>query len=108
MKIKPSARPRERYIVFEATTGSLKTRSMIGHELQNIVSAYFKSRKPELSLKVLYDKFNDSKKRGIVKVNHRFAREAISALNGSKRFRTLGMSGILKVAERKFLFSNER
>ncbi|MBI2138172.1 hypothetical protein HYU13_01160 [Candidatus Woesearchaeota archaeon] len=107
MKSKPSARPKERYIVFEATTSGLRTRAMIGHEVQNILAAHFKSRKPELSLRVLYDKFNDSKMRGTLKVNNRFARESISALNSSGRFKTLGMSGILKVAVRKFLFNKE-
>ena len=61
----------------------------------------------EAGLIVLHDKFDG--KKGIIKVNHKYVHHLKSALalinNRNMLFRSIGVSGILNKAEKKFIAS---
>ena len=103
MKIKPSKRPKKRYIVFEVISGELDNDSAIHNAIKKSVLNVMGREYGETGIRFLKNKYNEHIHRGIFRVHNKFAKSVISALNTSKGIKTLGMSGILKKAEDKYL-----
>ena len=95
-RLKPSERPKKRYLAFELKTG-------------NDINAIYTAISPakaefgEASIRILKDKYNPYSHKGILKVNNKYAKQIVGALNHTQDLKTLGMSGILRVAEQKYL-----
>ena len=100
MRIKPSKRPKKRYIVFEVLSEMDDTAifKSIKKSALNVLGA----RYYDAGIRVLKSKYNVKTHKGILRVNNKYAPLLRTALNKSKILKTLGMSGILKKAEKKF------
>lgn len=103
MKIKPSERPKKRYIVFEVTSNELNNDSAICHAIQKSALNVLGINYGQAGIRFLKDKYKPHIHRGIFRVNNQYAGKVISAINQNKGVKTLGMSGILKKAEEKYL-----
>ncbi len=103
MKIKPSKRPKKRYIVFEVISNDLNDDSAIQNAIKKSVFNVLGMRYQEAGIRFLKGKYKPSIHRGIFRVNNKYAKVVISAVNKNKGIKTLGMSGILKKAENKYL-----
>lgn len=57
----------------------------------------------EAGIRFLKDKYKPSMHRGILRVNNKYAPKIITAINKDKNIKTVGMSGILRKAEKKYL-----
>ena len=98
MRVKPSKRPKKRYIVFEVISqepGS-SIQSAIKKSVLNVLGNNYR----EAGIRFLKDK--QRMKRGIIRVNNKFSKDVITAINVIKSVKTVGMSGILKKAEEKY------
>jgi RNase P/RNase MRP subunit POP5 len=100
MKLKPSKRPKKRYIVFEVISQELATDSAIRNAIRKSVVNVLGTKYEDAGLRFLKEKHKANKR--ILRVNHRFCRDVISAINKNRSIKTLGMSGILKKAEEKY------
>ena len=110
----PALKEKNRYLVFEIISDD-KIRDI------KTVSGQIEAKMTELigslgmakaNLRVLNDKFKPNRQKGIIKVNHRYVHELKSALamidklKGKKAVvRSVGLSGILKKAEAKYMAS---
>lgn len=103
MKIKPSKRPKKRYIVFEVISNELNDDSAIHNAIKKSVLNVLGMQYRGAGIRFLKNKYKPQIHRGIFRVNNEYARSVIVALNRSERIKTLGMSGILKKAEDKYL-----
>ena len=103
MKIKPSKRPKKRYIVFEVISNELNDDSAIHNAIKKSAHNVLGVQYGESGIRFLKDKYKPNIHRGIFRVNNKYAKDIISALNKSKGIKTLGMSGILKKAEDRYL-----
>ncbi len=103
MKIKPSKRPKKRYIVFEVISEELDNDSAIHNAIKKSLFNVMGREYGETGIRFLKNKYRASIHRGIFRVNNKFAKSVIDALNKSKKIKTLGMSGILKKVEDKYL-----
>jgi RNase P/RNase MRP subunit POP5 len=98
MRVKPSKRPKKRYIVFEVI--SQQNSSSIQHAIKKSVLNVLGNSYNEAGIRFLKDK--QRLNRGIIRVNNKFSKDVINAINKVKSIKTLGMSGILKKAEEKY------
>ena len=57
----------------------------------------------EAGIRFLKNKYKHSIHRGILRVNNKYAKKIVDAINRYKGTRTIGMSGILKKAEKRYL-----
>ncbi len=99
-KIKPSKRAKKRYIVFETLLDMdvYTARNVILKNALNMLgNNYHKA-----NIIFLKNKYRPLLRRGIVRVNNKFVGDTINALNDGKRIKTIGISGILKKAEKKY------
>ena len=102
MKIKPSKRPKKRYIVFEVISNELND-SVICNAIKKSALNVLGVKYGQAGIRFLKNKYKPSIHRGVFRVNNRYAKIVISAINKNKNIKTLGMSGILKKAEEKYL-----
>jgi RNase P/RNase MRP subunit POP5 len=110
--ILPSARGKERYMVFEITSKEkIDDFSRIKDAIYDR-SLHFLGELgiSKANLYILKDKWNQDLQRGMIRVDHKHTHELRAALstlndiNGNKvNIKTVGMSGILKKAEEKYL-----
>ena len=103
MKIKPSKRPKKRYIVFEVISNDLNNDSSIHTAIKRSAMNVLGLEYGQAGIRFLKNKYKPSIHRGIFRVNNKYARIMVNALNKSKAIKTLGMSGILKKAEDRYL-----
>ena len=106
--ILPSLREKKRYVVFEA----ILRRDIAGFNVSEAIKTAF-SRfagmhgAAKAGLIVLENKWNPQLRRGIVKVGHKhvdaFKASLVLAGGDEVVFRSIGVSGILKKAENKFM-----
>ncbi|MBW2993422.1 hypothetical protein KY317_02515 [Candidatus Woesearchaeota archaeon] len=110
----PALKEKNRYLVFEIISDN-KIRDI------KAVSGQIKTKMTELignlgmakaNIRILNDKFKPNRQKGIIKVNHKHVHELKSALamidklKGKKAVvRSVGLSGILKKAESKYMAS---
>ena len=110
--ILPSLREKKRYLAFEAITGSQidfkKAKDDISKACIDLHGTLGTSKIGALFLE---NKWNSASKTGIVKVGHKHVDDLKAALcaAGSNEviYRSLGVSGILKKAENKFIKTKE-
>ena len=91
-RLLPSLREKKRYVVFETDTPN-----KVGQALKDFLGILGMSKVNPLIMK---DKFKKNK--GIIRINHAFKNEVIMALS-LVNVKTIGVSGILKKAEEKYL-----
>ena len=103
MKLKPSKRPKKRYIVLEVLSDELMTDSAIHNAIKRSALNVMGNAYYESGIRFLKDKYNSSLHKGILRVNNKYAQSIIGAINKDKNIRTVGMSGILKKVEAKYL-----
>lgn len=77
--------------------------SALSSHIHNLAQKAFGRSAQDLRLRILHDKSYPVLRRGIMKVDNRFAKSIIALFKDSGHLRTIGMSGILRVAEKKFL-----
>jgi len=103
MKLKPSERPKKRYIAFEVVSNKLNNDSIIYNTIVRSAANAFGENYKEAGIRFLKDKYKPSLHRGIIRVNNRYAKSLVGEINKNKDIKTIGMSGILRVAEKKYL-----
>jgi|TARA_B100001971_G_C18239520_1_gene569765 RNase P/RNase MRP subunit POP5 len=94
MKLKPSQRPKKRYIVFEMS--KIQDKQSIEKSLWKLAKAMTQDDTKMKVIKVVNNK-------AMVRITNKHAKSFIEAMNATREFKTLGTSGILRVAEKKFL-----
>ncbi|MBW3020831.1 hypothetical protein KY334_06030 [Candidatus Woesearchaeota archaeon] len=95
-------REKKRYIVFEVTGN--KDQKVISDSINTSLNKFLGILgMSKVNPVIMEDKFKDNK--GIIRFNHKFKDEVIVALGLVKDFKIkiLGVSGILKKAEEKFM-----
>ena len=108
----PSLREKKRYVVFEVISREMirdfhfVSDAILNYSFQ-LLGQYGVAK---AGLIILDDKWDRSNQRGIIKVSHRYVDAIKAALvfvdrinNAPAAIRSLGVSGILNKAERKFL-----
>ena len=115
--ILPSLREKKRYLVFEVIS---KEKVTDINDVSNSIwdcSLQFLGRlgTAKAGIMVLNNKWNPESQRGIIKVSHKHVDALKSSLVFAKKinnteviFRSLGVSGILKKAEDKFINNKRR
>lgn len=103
MKVKPSKRAKKRYIVFEVTSNNLNNDSSIHNAIKKSLFNVLGTKYSEAGIRFLKNGYKPEIHKGVFRVNNKYAKAAVGAINKSKVIRTLGMSGILKKAEDKYL-----
>src|SRR3989344_2189737 len=105
--ILPSLREKKRYVAFEAISKHELSASQVSKDineaLQRLVGTLGAAK---AGIMVLEDKWNARSKRGLIKVNHKYADtlKASFVLAGHETiYKSLGVSGILKKAENRFV-----
>ncbi len=106
--LSPSLRQKKRYLVFEVISEIKQDFNVVNNLiLQHTSNLLGSLGMAQAGLLVLHDKFNGEK--GIIKVNHKYVHhlKAILALINNENicFRSIGVSGILNKAEKKFIAS---
>ena len=101
MKIKPSKKPKKRYIVFEVSNKlhDSAIHNAIKKSAINVLGTKFS----EADIRFLKNKYKPSIHRGVLRVNNKYTPKLIAAINKDKDIKTVGISGILKKAEKKYL-----
>jgi len=100
----PSLREKKRYIVFELEKDNKNAKIIIKKALEKFLGILGMSK---VNPVIMDDKFDG--KKGIIRINHKYKDEVIVALNLIQDFKinVVGVSGILKKAEEKFLKEEE-
>ena len=106
--ILPSLREKKRYLVFEVISKEkISDFEHVANEIQHCSLQFLgKLGAAKAGIIPLANKWNESLQRGIMKVSHKHVDAAKASLmftNNDIIFRSLGVSGILKKAESKFL-----
>lgn len=108
--ILPSLRQKKRYLVFEIISNSKisKFKAVSDAIYKKVFECLGEFRTAEAGIMII--KFDNMKQKGIIKVNHNFVDLLKSALImitkvGRQKvvFKSVGVSGILKKAEAKFI-----
>ena len=96
----PSLREKKRYIVFELEDENKAAPKVIMEALEKFLGILGMSK---VNPVILEDKFTG--KKGIIRLNHKYKDEVIIGLSLIQDFKIniVGVSGILKKAEEKFL-----
>ncbi len=102
MKIKPSKRAKKRYIVFEVISNELSDDSAIHNAIKKSAFNVLGTRYGQAGIRFLKNKYRHSIHRGVFRVNNKYAKEIVGAINKTRNIKTLGMSGILKKAEDRY------
>jgi len=102
MKIKPSKRAKKRYIVFEVISREIDD-SAINNAIKKSVLNLLGEEYRKAGIMFLKSKYKTSLHRGIIRVNNNYSKKVIGAINEMHSMKTLGMSGILKKAEKRYL-----
>tara|TARA_Y100000310_G_C20576610_1_gene760726 strand:- start:281 stop:553 length:273 start_codon:yes stop_codon:yes gene_type:complete len=89
MKVKPSKRPKKRYIWFETSQGK--------NQIEKFLASLTKSFSVK-SLKKINTHF-----RGIIRVKREEEKQIVKNMNNHKDYKTLGVSGVIKKAFQKVL-----
>ncbi len=103
MKIKPSKRAKKRYIAFEVVSNKLNNGYFAHNAIRKSVLNALGMQYGQAGVRFLNGKYRPSLHRGIFRVNNSHARAIIDAVNKTDSIKTLGMSGILKKAEERYL-----
>lgn len=103
MKIKPSKRAKKRYIAFEVISNELNNDSAIQNAIKKSALNVLGVRYRQAGIRFLKNKYNPNINRGIFRVNNKYSKTVVGAINKSMDIKTLGMSGILKKAENRYL-----
>jgi len=106
--LSPSLRQKKRYLVFEVISEKQIDFNVVNNIiLQNSSNFLGELGMAEAGIFLLQDKFDTEKKKGIIKVNHKYVHHLKSALalinDEDAIFRSVGVSGILNKAEKKFI-----
>lgn len=101
MRIKPSKRPKKRYIVFEVSK-ELSSHSAIINSIKKSASNVLGSKYQQAGIRFLKNKYRARLHKGILRVDNKYAKSLVEALN-KNNIKTIGMSGVLKKAETKYL-----
>lgn len=104
--LSPSLRQKKRYLVFEVISEGKQDFNLVNNLILNQASRLLgQIGMAQAGLIALSDKFDGTK--GIIKVNHKYVHHLKSALalinNQDMLFRSIGVSGILAKAEKKFI-----
>src|SRR3989338_7085769 len=91
-RLKPSKKLKKRYLAFEIIRGDDIS------AVYSTISSAKAGLSPEANIRLLKDLYNPSLHRGIIKVSNKYARSLADSINKGKDLKTLGMSGILRVA----------
>ncbi|MEA2036279.1 MAG: Rpp14/Pop5 family protein [Nanoarchaeota archaeon] len=100
MKIKPSKRPKKRYIVFES---DINNDSAVYNAIKKSAANILGENYAEAGIRFIKNKYKYSLHRGVVRVNNKYTTKMVDAINQDKSMKTIGISGILKKAEEKYL-----
>ena len=112
--ILPSLREKKRYLAFEVISKSrvYNYNSIAGAIHNSLLQLIGELGAGKAGIKFLEDKFNQELQRGLVKVNHKYVDHLRASLALIKDIdekevivRSVGVSGILKKAEKKYLAS---
>jgi len=103
MRFKPSKRLKKRYIVFEVISNELDNDSAIHNAIKKSALNVLGVKYPKAGIRFLKDKYRARLHRGVLRVNNQYAKTLVSALNKNKAIKTVGMSGVLKKAEDRYL-----
>lgn len=110
--ILPSLRERKRYLAFEIVSkGKMDNLEAISDTIwESSLEFMGELGTAQAGIMFLKDKYNDKLKRGLIKVNNRHVNHLKSALmlvnnmnNQDAFIRSVGVSGILKKAEKRYL-----
>lgn len=106
--LSPALRQKKRYLVFEAISEEKKDFELVNKLIIEQCSRFLgEIGMAQAGILILQDKFKE--KKGIIKVNHKHVHDLKAALalikNEDMIFRSVGVSGILKKAENKFMAS---
>ncbi len=106
--LSPSLRQKKRYLVFEVMSEKKQDFNLVNKLiLQQSSKLLGELGMAQAGLMILSDKFDG--KKGIIKVNHKYVHHLKSVLglitNQNMLFRSIGVSGILNKAEKKFIAS---
>ena len=107
-RILPSSRLKKRYVAFEVISNSMLDAQNIQKAIKHTLAG-FKANK-DSNVAFIEKKFNESKKRGIVRIAPRYVSPLISILQAIKNIQdhkvtiqSIGMSGSLKKAYQKYI-----
>lgn len=108
----PTLKEKKRYLAFEILSKKqIKAFSSISRAVWSAVTGFVGSKgASEMGLQVFPEKYDNSKQKGLIKTSHK----TVDALRASLAFiteienqpvivRSLGLSGIMKKAEQKYL-----
>lgn len=110
----PALKEKNRYLVFEIVSDDkIRDFKAISRQIgQKMLELIGNLGMAKANILVLADKWKPEKQRGIIKVNHRYVHELKSALAMIDKLkgkdavvRSVGLSGILKKAESKYIAS---
>lgn len=109
-RIKPSQKPKRRYIAFEVDTTARPSAAEVNGAVHDAVKAlYGLVGTANLEAYVVKEKWDEQGKRGLLRVNRKYAKDAITALiyvrkigQSSANVRTLKTSGSIKKAMMAF------
>jgi len=99
MKVKASKRAKKRYVVFEVISGELDDLAAHNAIKKAILGVHYQ----EAGIRFLRSKYRPRIHRGIFRVKNKYAKTVVNDINKTGNIRTVGMSGILKKAEEKYL-----
>ncbi len=112
--ILPSLREKKRYVVFEMISDSkIDNPTLVGETIEDSFLDFLGTDgAARAGFMFLPDKFDANKQKGIVKVSNKFVdklRTSLALIRSIKNqkviFKTAGVSGILRKAEKKFMAS---
>ena len=83
MRLKPSKRPKKRYIVFEVISNELND-SAISNAIKKSALNVLGVKYGQAGIRFLKNKYKPSIHRGIFRVNNKYAKDVIGAVNKSK------------------------
>ena len=106
--IMPSLREKKRYLAFEAITNSQIDFKKAKEDISNaFIDLHGTLGTSKIAPMFLENKWNNASKTGIIKIGHKHVDDmkAAFAIAGSDKiiYKSLGVSGILKKAESKFI-----
>ena len=99
MKMLPSLKERNRYLVFEVKEKKKDIKKDIWKGCLDFLGEFGCG---EAGLWFLNDKWDEKKRKGILKVNNKYVEKVRFALS-LNNIHTIGVSGTLKKAEKKFI-----
>lgn len=112
--ILPSLREKKRYLAFEIVSNTkIESFQSVSRAIWDYSLQFFGEKGvAQAGIWLLSDKYNPKTKRGLIRVNNRYVNDLKSALtlideieNNEVIVRSVGVSGILKKAETRYLAS---